>query len=71
MLFPHRKVLNVTMLQCNNVAKSAFTHFFLAFTDFNTPQPLLFGSVAEMLYLCTRKRRPTDLPHALSGNCRD
>ena len=56
MLFPHRKVLNVTMLQCNNVAKSAFTHLFPAFTDFNTPQPLLFGSVAKMSYLCSRKR---------------
>ena len=56
MLFPHRKVLNVTMLQCNNVAKSAFTHFFPLFTDFNTPQPFPFGSVAKMSYLCSRKR---------------
>ena len=28
MLFPHRKVLNVTMLQCNNVANQHSRTFF-------------------------------------------
>ena len=52
MSFAGRKVLNATLLQCYNATNCIMSNMF---TDFNTPQHPIFGSLAKMSYLCTRK----------------